>query len=103
MDVLLASLLYIWLAMRRRRKATSKKRVRRFKARPVFRQRQSMGEMIIMKEIYLKDSDLFKKSFRMTTKQFDYILGALEPFISKGRANWNDSISARQRLAMTLR
>lgn len=94
-------LLLAWLLIRRIKKKNRK--MRRYKTRPVFRQRNVFGEMRFVHEIYAHNPEIFYKSFRMTTEQFDELLVMLHPSISKGRQNSSDSISSRQRLAMTLR
>lgn len=102
MDFILLSLLYLLLNKKGRKSAILGRR-RKYKTRPVFRNRCIKGEMIMFNELYIKDEDMFRRSFRMTTKQFDYLLDALNLLISRKRTHWKDSISARQRLAMTLR
>jgi hypothetical protein len=76
--------------------------MRRYKTRPIFRNRRLFGEMRLVKQMYSLDPDIFYKSFRMNTQQFDYILLRVGPIISEGR-HLTDSISPQQRLAMTLR
>ena len=94
-------LLLVWLWIRQMKKTN--RRMRRFKTRPVFRKRKALGEMHLFSEFYMHDSEIFHKSFRMTTEQFDRLLSMLHMTISKRRQNAADSISSRQRLAMTLR
>jgi len=92
-------LLLAWVLIRGIKKKN--RRIRRFKTRPVFRQRHVYGEMRFVGEIYAHDTEIFYKSFRMTTEQFDQLLRMLHPSIDRGRSS--DTISSRQRLAMTLR
>ena len=96
----------LWVLNRqnyRRKYLQQRKKIRKYKTRPVFRQRKNYGEMILINEIYEKDNDLFHRYFRMTSSQFDYLLGRLEPGIARTRQRWIDAITPRQRLAMTLR
>lgn len=101
MDKILSLLILLWL-MRRKRNEKQRK-VRRYKTRPVFRDRNVYGEMILMKQVYEHDPEIFFKSFRMNVQQFDYLLDRLGPFIARTRDFYVDSISPRQRLAMSLR
>ena len=102
MDTIIILLLLLWLRKRREMNNKKKTRILRFKTRPVFRNRNLLGEMNLMREIYAEDEELFFKSFRMSARQFDYLLSNLEPSISP-KYHQHDSISARQRLAITLR
>jgi hypothetical protein len=104
MDPIFLGLVYLWSLLWEKRNvnAIHRRRIRRYKTRPVFRQRH-LGEMRMINELYQNDAEMFKKSFRMTSFQFDYLLTTLGPSISTTREAWNDSISPRQRLAMTLR
>jgi hypothetical protein len=104
MDVILTLLILLWLIKRRKNKQEIKKvrKIRRFKSRPVFRNRQVLGEMNLMKQIYALDDEMFHKCFRMNVQQFDYLLSRLSLSISP-KQEQSDSISARQRLAMTIR
>jgi len=81
----------------------SRNRIRRYKIRPVFRNREQFGEMTLINEVYQKDEQLFRECFRMTTKQFDYLVSRVGTSIARSRHSWKDSINVRQRLAMTLR
>jgi hypothetical protein len=54
------------------------RRVRRYKVRPVFRQRNKFGEMRLVGELYSSDREIFVKSFRMLPEHFDYLLNELQ-------------------------
>ena len=88
-------LLLLWVMRRRRTKKI--KRIRRYKTRPVFQNRTTRGEMILMTEIYSRDAQMFHKCFRMNIDQFDYLLFRLKPLISS-KVITRDNISARQDL-----
>lgn len=70
-------LLLVWLWIRQMK--TTNRRMRRFKTRPVFRKRKALGEMHLFSEFYMHDSEIFHKSFRMTTEQFDRLLSMCCP------------------------
>lgn len=95
-------LLLVWL-LRRRKRRREIKRHRKYKTRPVFQRRSELGEMRLMREVYERDNEIFKKCFRMEAHKFDYILSRIGASISKSHDSWIDSICARQRLAITLR
>ena len=94
MEIMLQLLAWVWI----RQVKNKNRKMRRFKTRPVFRHRNVLGEMHVFHQIYAHDSEIFHKSFRMTTEQFDQLLLLLHASISKGRQNYSDSISSRQRL-----
>ena len=101
MDTIMTLLILLWL-IRRRNQNLEKRQIRSYKTRPVFRKRHIYGEMNLMREVYIHDLQLFYKSFRMNSHQFDYLLLHIGPQTST-KLQTKDSIDARQRLAMTLR
>ena len=99
MDIIMLLLAWVWI----RRIKKKNRKMRRFKTRPVFRQRNVFGKKHFFHEIYAHDTEIFYKLFRMTTVQFDELLLLLHPSISKRRQTSTNSIPSWQRLAMTLR
>lgn len=104
MDVILTLLLLLWFLKKRthRMEFKRKRKARRFKTRFIFRNRQLHGEMNLVKQMYTHDAELFYRSFRMNIEQFDYLLYRLGPSMMT-KIYTHDTISARQRLAMTIR
>lgn len=102
MEKAIVLLLLAWLLRRRHRSRAVGSR-RKYKTRPVFRKRAEFGEMRLIREVYEKDGEIFRRCFRVQSHEFDYILSRIGSTISKCHDSWRDSIDARQRLAITLR
>lgn len=64
---------------------------------------QTLGEFHRLVQELRSDGDRFRRYFRMTTQQFDYVLDVLSPAIARVTTNYRASISPAERLAITLR
>ena len=72
--------------------------------RPIFRRRQQQGEYHnLVQEMRLQDTESFFKYFRMVPQQFDRLLQMVGPSITYQDTKWRKSVSAGERLAITLR
>ena len=72
--------------------------------RPIFRRRLQLGEYHhLVQEMRVGDTESYIRYFRMDPRQFDQLLKFVGPKISKLDTNWRKSISAGERLAITLR
>ena len=81
-----------------------KKRKRRWWVRPWLARRNAMGAYNnLMREISLEDPQQFRIFLRMTTDSLEEILRLVGPLISKKDATMREAISAKERLAVTLR
>ena len=67
MKIMLLLLAWVWITQVKKKS----RKMRHFKTRPVFRNRNVLGEMHVFHQIYAHDSEIFHKSFRMITEQFD--------------------------------
>jgi hypothetical protein len=82
--------------IRRRRKRT-------WWIHPINQKREELGEYHrLVLELRL-DSERFIKYFRMTPDLFDNLLSKVGPLIQKRGSNFRKTLSASQRLAITLR
>lgn len=57
----------------------------------------------LLPELRANNPNLFKNFLRMSEKDFDYLTGLVSPFIAKQDTCMRKSISAGERLAVTLR
>ena len=72
--------------------------------RPIFRRRHQQGEYHnLVQEMRLQDTESFFKYFRMVPHQFDRLLQMVGPSITYQDTKWRKSVSAGERLAITLR
>lgn len=75
-------------------------RHRRYKIRPINRERRQFGNFQYYKKMKQWDSEQFFKFTRMTRPVFEMLLGKVKPIISKQKRS--DGISAEERLIITL-
>ena len=94
-----AVILYWWLRYRMGRRIR-----RRLWMNDIFRQRTRFGEYhrLVRDELSL-DEEHFFNYFRMTQEDFAYLLRMVEPVITKQNTAFRESISPRERLAVTIR
>lgn len=83
-------------ALRRRRN----RRVRRFRTRPINRQRAQRNQFVYFMDMKRRDPAQFFKFTRMNVDLFDELLGLVESRIR--RRTISDGITPEQRLAITL-
>nr|XP_039254584.1 protein ALP1-like [Styela clava] len=91
------SLLYLLRQKRRRRK-------RLYWVHPILQRRNELGEFSrLVKELELERESYFFQYFRLSTEKFRELARLIGPKIARLDTNWRKSISAEQRLAITLR
>lgn len=71
--------------------------------RPIFTERDNLGEYNLVEEMADHDPESFRKYFRMDRFAFMELLNMIQPKISKLDTNWRKAIPAAVRLAITLR
>ncbi|KAG1657412.1 Protein ALP1-like [Nymphon striatum] len=77
---------------------------RRWWVRPIFERREEQGAYHnLVREMRLNDNEYYFKFHRMSPTQFDEILSLVGPIIQKQDTHFRSSISAGERLSMTLR
>ena len=69
----------------------------------ICREATTKGEFFLMYPDLRKYPAKFFHTYRMTVHQFDNLLHLLTPVISKQINNYHESISAEERLVITLR
>lgn len=67
------------------------------------KKRDEYSHLVLLKEISLCDVEDFKNYFRMDESTFNKLLQMVEPFLKRQDRNMRESISVRERLALTLR
>lgn len=98
-DMLLMTLLF-----RRRRLRRERKVSRRMWVRDMFKLRKKKGAFEnLVQEMRTSDREAHFRFFRMSPERFDHLLSLVSPLISKEDTNFRKSISAGERLALTLR
>ena len=70
---------------------------------PFCREATTKGEFFLMYPDLRKYPAKFFRSYRMSIRQFDNLLHLLRPVITKEINNYRESISAEERLVITLR
>jgi len=81
-DVVLASISYLYAFGEFSRRRNRQTRPRRFWVHDVQRRRDNLAEYAtLVQELRLQGSDSFHRYFRMSTEQFDYVLGLVGPHI----------------------
>nr|XP_039249583.1 protein ANTAGONIST OF LIKE HETEROCHROMATIN PROTEIN 1-like isoform X3 [Styela clava]XP_039249584.1 protein ANTAGONIST OF LIKE HETEROCHROMATIN PROTEIN 1-like isoform X3 [Styela clava] len=97
----------LWAKRRREREnntCTGTRNSRRWWVHPILRKREEAGEFhALVQELRLQRPAYFKEYFRMSTKEFDKLLGIVGPKIEKLTTTYRRPISAAERLAVTLR
>jgi len=86
-----------------KKRKQGKKRQRRFWIHEVISRREELGEYHRLVHELRHDPERFRRYFRMSTSQFDMLLGLIGPEIAKLDTNWRRSVSPAERLAITLR
>ena len=76
--------------------------INRMWVRPIYRNRQSIGEQKIIPELH-DDPEKFHVYFRMSLPQFEELLSLVGPRIQKMTTTFRVPIPPRDRLAITLR
>jgi len=86
-----------------KKRKRKKKHERRFWIHDVITRRDELGEYHRLVQELRHDPERFPRYFRMSTSQFDMLLDLIGPEIEKLSTNWRRSVSATERLAITLR
>ena len=77
---------------------------RRFWVREVVQERDGKGEFsLLVNQIEQRDHEYFRKCFKMSPQKFTELYNLVAPDIVKKSTNMREAISAKQRLAVTLR
>ena len=76
---------------------------RDFWVRPINQDRYLKGEFFTLYKDLREYPDKFFRWYRMSIKQFDYILEKVQLVLQKENNNYQDPISPAERLAITLR
>jgi len=82
-DVVLASGIYLYTFGKFFRLGNRPTRPRRFWVHKVLRRQDELGEYARLVQELRLGSDSFHRYFRMSTEQFDYVLGLVGPHISR--------------------
>jgi len=83
---------------------TKKKQIKRKRwIKEWIAKRKEYTHLNILNEIKLSDPKDYQNYFRMSDVIYNQLLNMLRPFITKMDTNMRDSISANERLAVTLR
>lgn len=80
-----------------------KKKNKRVWVRKWLERRGQHGLFVLQRELELDDRSGFKKLLRMTSDEFDFLLGRVEPLITRQDTKMRRAITARERLSLTLR
>ncbi|XP_068084402.1 putative nuclease HARBI1 [Anabrus simplex] len=96
-DVVIACAAYIVLQQKK------KKNKKRYWVHKLFTTRDEEGEFHTIFGRLRNDQEKFVKYFRMSYSKFDNLLQQLKPHLTKKNSKWRKSISAEERLALTLR
>lgn len=86
-----------------RKRQEKKKRNARWWVTTLFRNRQFYGGDQLLQDLEAEKSEKFKNFCRMSLTDFQALLKLIEPKIMKQDTNYRTAISARERLALTLR
>ena len=70
---------------------------------PYCREACTKGEFFVMYPDLCKYPEKFFRTYRMSITQFDNLLHLLRPVIEKQITNYRETISAEERLVITLR
>lgn len=82
---------------------SEKRRKRRVWVSDTVRRRRQLGEFHRLLQELRLDDGRFQRYFRLTTAQFDDLLGRIGARISRQDTNYRRSISAAERLSICLR
>ena len=94
------TLLLLLLRLRRKKYYCKRK----FWVRPIFKIRQKLGEFNnLVQELRTMDREYFFRYFRMNPERFDHLLSLVHDRIAKKDTTFRKSISAEERLALTLK
>lgn len=100
-SVAMSAILLIALKVRKKKKS---RRKRRIWVRPWIARRSERGvNNTLLEELRLEDIKSYKLYLRMDEVVFNYILSKVAPLISKQETHFRCSISAKDRLLVTLR
>ncbi|XP_067123235.1 uncharacterized protein [Centruroides vittatus] len=81
-----------------------KRQKRRWWVRKLFRERDLHGfNNTLIPELQFNDREYYIQFLRMSPELFEYLLSKIERNITKKNTRWREAISARDRLAVTLR
>lgn len=81
----------------------NKPKNRKIWQKPLFVERPLCGGEKLLKDLSYEEKGLFKNFSRMSVTDFNILLSMIKPKIEKWDTNFRRSISARERLAITLR
>ena len=76
---------------------------RDFWVHPINKDRHVKGEFFTLYQDLREYPEKFFRWYRMSIEKFDFLLGKLQPVLQKENNNYRDSISAEERLVITLR
>ena len=85
------------------KKIQGRQRKRQTWIRSILQKREDEGVYQLLVPKLLANDDQFKNYFRMTKESFALLLSLIEPEISKQHTKYRRSITACERLAVTLR
>ena len=100
--------LLLLLLLRRRRirrlRERERKKKKRFWVREIYKRRDQVGEYAtLLPELKSGDREFFYRYLRMSPDRFRHLLSTVEGLISKNDTNFRKSVSAEERLVVTLR
>ena len=67
------------------------------------KKRESEGEYVTLYNELVDDEHKFHQYFRMSKRQFNYLLNIMEDTISKRRTKFREPMTAKEKLAVCLR
>ena len=91
----------LWRLWKRIKSRQLKRRLR-FLWRPSLQRRGELGEYRLVQELYFDDHETFFRYFRMSPRNFDFLLSLVAERIER-LPSPRGYVSARERLAVTLR
>ncbi|KAF7272115.1 hypothetical protein GWI33_015079 [Rhynchophorus ferrugineus] len=101
-DVIIASAALIIINEEETRKRP--KRKRRWWTTTLFKSRKTCSESQLMTNLQVEmEYGLFNNFCRMSAKEFEWLLNAIGPEITKQNTNYREAIPTKERLAITLR
>ncbi|KAK9879179.1 hypothetical protein WA026_004027 [Henosepilachna vigintioctopunctata] len=99
-----ASFAFLAMCYLKRRNENGKNRkVRRWWAKELFRQRLQYGNRLMADMVIQHTEETVRNFVRMSSEDFEYLLTMVSPKINKMNTNMREAITAKERLAVTLR
>lgn len=81
----------------------SRKRKRNIWVRPIFLERENVGEFFTLVPQLKNDLEKYRNYYRMSQECFNLILEAIRPLFVIGHTNFRKTISLEERLTVTVR